>query len=212
LISISTSKDDSADVLLAKKIARTGLEEIGEVASRLATPSQWDVAWLAVEDRRGRILRIAPLSVAGLLRSALFGTRTVILTSATLAVGGGFDVAARSVGLSPADAIGADERPAAPAKDRAGAGDGPADDADEPQRWRGLDVGSPFDYGRQGILYVAKHLATPGRDGLSPVVLDELAALAARWACSPPAAPRSGPRPRCASASTSPCSARGTTP
>jgi ATP-dependent DNA helicase DinG len=188
LISISSSKDDSADVSLAKKIARTGLEEIGEVASRLATPSQWDVAWLAVEDRRGRILRIAPLSVAGLLRSALFGTRTVVLTSATLAVGGGFDVAARSVGLSSADAVGS-AGPAAPAPDRAGSAgatrendaapekEGAPDTGDAPQRWRGLDVGSPFDYGKQGILYVARHLPTPGRDGLSPAVLDELADL-----------------------------------
>ena len=30
----------------------------------------------------------------------------------------------------------------------------------------GLDVGSPFDYGQQAILYVAQHLPQPGRDGL----------------------------------------------
>ena len=34
--------------------------------------------------------------------------------------------------------------------------------------WVGLDVGSPFDYGRQAILYVARHLPPPGRDGLGP--------------------------------------------
>ena len=220
LVSISTAKDDSSDVLLAKKIARTGLEEIHDVAARLAAPTAYDVARRAVEDRRGRILRVAPLSVSGLLRSALFGTRTVVLTSATLAVGGGFDTAARSVGLSAADAQ--EEQP--------------AEGEDAPPRWRGLDVGSPFDYRRQGILYVAKHLPTPGRDGLSTAVLDELEALveaaggrtlglfssrraatdsalpsstnskrswrppvAARWGSSPPAAPPSGPPPSCAS-------------
>ncbi|HUR73198.1 MAG TPA: ATP-dependent DNA helicase [Sporichthya sp.] len=177
LVSISTSREDTSDVLLAKKIARTGLEEISEVAAKLATPTEYDVAWLAVEDRRGRVLRVAPLSVAGLLRSALFGTRTVVLTSATLAVGGGFDVAARSVGLSPADSVAAPPRPAPAETDLTDEGDASADDADAPQRWRGLDVGSPFDYGRQGILYVARHLPTPGRDGLSPAVLDELADL-----------------------------------
>ena len=161
LVSISTSREDSSDVLLAKKIARTGLEEIHEVAARLAAPTSHDVAWLAVEDRRGRILRVAPLSVSGLLRSALFGTRTVVLTSATLAVGGGFDTAARSVGLSAADTQ----------EEQRDEGE------DAPPRWRGLDVGSPFDYRRQGILYVAKHLPTPGRDGLSTAVLDELEAL-----------------------------------
>lgn len=178
LVSISTSKEDAADVLLAKKIARTGLEEIGEVASRLASPTQWDVAWLAVEDRRGRILRVAPLSVSGLLRTALFGSRTVVLTSATLAVGGGFDVTARSVGLSPADVIDGEPAPPAPSKDASDdGGASPDDDEDAPQRWRGLDVGSPFDYGKQGILYVAKRLPTPGRDGLSSAVLDELTEL-----------------------------------
>ena len=163
LVSISTAREDSSDVLLAKRIARTGLEEIGEVAARLAAPTQYDVAWLAVEDRRGRILRVAPLSVSGLLRTALFGTRTVVLTSATLAVGGGFDTTARSVGLD-AEAEGAE-----PGEHK--------DGEDAPPRWRGLDVGSPFDYRRQGILYVARHLPTPGRDGLSHAVLDELEAL-----------------------------------
>ena len=41
----------------------------------------------------------------------------------------------------------------------------------------GPDVGSPFDYPKQGILYVAKHLATPGRDGTRADMLDELAEL-----------------------------------
>lgn len=188
LVSISTSKDDSADTLLAKRIARAAMEEIGDVATRLAAPSEWDVAWLAVEERRGRVLRVAPLSVAGLLRSALFGSRTVVLTSATLAIGGGFEVAARSFGLGPPQpgepevaeppaAVEADDEDESDASvDAASAAPAKAD-LDAPPRWRGLDVGSPFDYPRQGILYVARHLPTPGRDGLAPAVLDEIAAL-----------------------------------
>lgn len=43
--------------------------------------------------------------------------------------------------------------------------------------YEGLQVSSPFDYGRQGILYVAKHLPKPGRDGTDPQVLDEIAEL-----------------------------------
>jgi ATP-dependent DNA helicase DinG len=39
------------------------------------------------------------------------------------------------------------------------------------------DVGSPFDYERQGILYVASHLPSPGRDGVSMEGLDLLANL-----------------------------------
>ena len=43
--------------------------------------------------------------------------------------------------------------------------------------WRGLDVGSPFDYGQQAILYVARHLPPPGRDGLGKAQLDEIVEL-----------------------------------
>ena len=38
--------------------------------------------------------------------------------------------------------------------------------SDDALPWTGLDVGSPFDYGQQAILYVARHLPPPGRDGL----------------------------------------------
>jgi ATP-dependent DNA helicase DinG len=48
--------------------------------------------------------------------------------------------------------------------------------ADEPHSlaWTGIDVGSPFDHPRSGILYVAKHLPPPGRDGLAASYLDEI--------------------------------------
>src|SRR5690606_5538560 len=40
--------------------------------------------------------------------------------------------------------------------------------------WTGLDAGSPFDYRRNGILYVASHLPAPGREGPSPAAEEEL--------------------------------------
>lgn len=40
-----------------------------------------------------------------------------------------------------------------------------------------LDVGSPFDYAKQGILYVASHLPKPGAGGISEEALDELESL-----------------------------------
>ncbi len=46
-----------------------------------------------------------------------------------------------------------------------------------PDDYTGLDVGSPFDYGKQAILYVARHLPPPGRDGLGPAQLDEIVEL-----------------------------------
>src|SRR5690606_36474090 len=44
-------------------------------------------------------------------------------------------------------------------------------------RWTALDVGSPFDYSRSGILYIAGHLPRPAREGLQPAYLDEIAEL-----------------------------------
>jgi ATP-dependent DNA helicase DinG len=46
-----------------------------------------------------------------------------------------------------------------------------------PLAWTGIDVGSPFDHPRSGILYVARHLPPPGRDGLAEPYLDELCGL-----------------------------------
>ncbi len=40
--------------------------------------------------------------------------------------------------------------------------------------WKGIDVGSPFDHPRSGILYVARHLPPPGRDQLPEAYLTEL--------------------------------------
>lgn len=42
-----------------------------------------------------------------------------------------------------------------------------------------IDVGSPFDFQQQGILYVAADLPPPGRDGVSEAALERLAALIA---------------------------------
>lgn len=79
----------------------------------------------------------------------------MVLTSATLTIGGSFDAMAAAWGLT------------APTSDDGG-------DA----RWRGLDVGSPFQHAKAGILYVAAHLPPPGRDGVgSAEQLTEIAEL-----------------------------------
>jgi len=170
LTSISTSAGEGAEQLLAKRIARTAIEEVADTAQRLAVPSDADVAWLTIDEQRGRTLRVAPLEVAAVLRAALFGSRTVVLTSATLGVGGHLEPTARSFGLDSAQTPG----PAGttPVGRDEPAGETPA--APRPLRWHGLDVGSPFAYPRQGILYVARHLPAPGRDGLSEEALVEL--------------------------------------
>ncbi len=133
----------------ARQVARAAVEEVFVTAERLLEERELDVAWVSRDPRRGSVLKVAPMSVAMLVRDKIFDDRTVVLTSATLELGGTFDAVAGTLGLRGADA--------------------PA--------WRGLDVGSPFDYGRQGIAYVARHLPAPGRDGTPEVVLEEIEAL-----------------------------------
>lgn len=130
-------------------VARAAVADVHDVAERVLARDAADVVWLAADARVGPVLRTAPLSVAGVLRGRLFADRTVVLTSASLTVGGSFDPLAGQMGLL---------------------GDGAPS-------WTGLDVGSPFDYARQGIVYVAAHLPVPGRDGMGEATLDEIEAL-----------------------------------
>jgi ATP-dependent DNA helicase DinG len=56
--------------------------------------------------------------------------------------------------------------------------DSEGEDGDiDPANVQMLDVGSPFDFANQGVLYMPKHLPEPGRDGPSPEVLTELGEL-----------------------------------
>ncbi len=145
--------------------ARGSVQEIFVHADRMAANSESDVLWLSERDRArgGDQLCVAPLQVRGPLRDRLLTDKTVVLTSATLMLGGGFEAVATSLGLRP------DER-----VDHSLASPPDADPVEDRLPWRGIDVGSPFDYARQGILYVARHLPPPGRDGLGADQLDEI--------------------------------------
>jgi len=130
-----------------------------------------EVVWLErpfTEDaRRPPTLRVAPLEVGPVLRERLFGGRTVTLTSATLTLGGSFTPLASQWGLC---LPGGNDPPRTPPAH----GGLPAPHTPGPLRWTGLDVGSPFDHPRSGILYVARHLPPPGRDQLPEAYLTEL--------------------------------------
>ncbi|MGV0994199.1 MAG: ATP-dependent DNA helicase [Mycobacterium sp.] len=149
-------KDPKAAAARAEAIA--GLTDIIDTTTRVldsfgaAIPDRTDVVWLDHEEQRSGVarpvLRVAPMSVAGLLRAHLFGSATTVLTSATLTIGGSFDAMAGAWGL--------------------------VDDA----KWQSLDVGSPFEHEKAGILYIAAHLPAPGRDGAGAAAqLDEIAGL-----------------------------------
>ena len=131
-----------------RRQAQGATQEVFDIAERMAKLEEHDVVWISESDRFGRQVNCAPLSVAGLLRSQVFDNHPSVLTSATLKIGGDFKAVAASLGLG---------------------GEGGS--------WRGEDVGSPFDYRSQGILYVAADLAPPGRDGISAETLAEIAEL-----------------------------------
>ncbi|MFC0675507.1 ATP-dependent DNA helicase [Brachybacterium hainanense] len=146
----------------ARRSVRTSLQEIIDVCERASDPDEDDVVAISRSEATGRTsLTVAPMSVAGALRGAILEERTAVMTSATLALGGRFEPPAGSVGLRAADRR-------APELE---------DGIRDPSLWSGLDVGSPFDYPRQGILYVASHLPLPGRDGPSREMMEHLTEL-----------------------------------
>ena len=157
---IASAKDDDADPaeVTAAQTALVSLEELAIVADRMITAfdqpisEREEVVWLDrpddwADNTRPASLHVAPLEVGEVLAEHLFADKTVVLTSATLTLGGSFTPLARQWGLD-ASAVGTE--------------------------WAGIDVGSPFAHGRSGILYVAKHLPPPSRDGLPPEYLEEL--------------------------------------
>lgn len=141
--------DNPADNDGPRQMARAAVDEVQENAARLLEERELDVAWISRSEYRGSMLHVAPMSVAMLVRDKIFGDRTVVMTSATLELGGTFDAVAGTLGLR---------------------GEGSP-------TWEGLDVGSPFDYPQQAIAYVAKHLPPPGRDGTSEQTMDEIETL-----------------------------------
>ena len=158
----AATENEDPQRLAAARMTLASLDELQRTASRILDAfgeeitERGEVVWLDrpfTEDaRRPPTLRVAPLEVGPVLRNRLFGERTVALTSATLALGGSFAPLAIQWGLQPA-VLGR----------RRGTRD-----------LDGLDVGSPFDHPRSGILYVARHLPPPGRDQLPEAYLTEL--------------------------------------
>ncbi|MEO3788442.1 ATP-dependent DNA helicase [Actinocorallia sp. B10E7] len=170
-------KEADPAVSAGRRAAKTALEDLRTTAERMLKsfeapiPERWDVVWLSksFDGKWPPALHVAPIAVGGLLSESLFRTRTTILTSATLTLGGSFEPLARQWGLPP---LGGAEPQIPAAEDESAS----ADD-EKPLVWSGLDVGSPFDYPRSGILYLARHLPIPGRDGLPKEYLEELADL-----------------------------------
>ena len=146
---------DNLDEATAGMRAKSALVEIQTITTKMLASSERKVLWF---DSYGKTFQLAPLDVSGVLRKNLLRDVPVVGTSATLTVGRNFDVLARSMGFdleeSDSDVEGVD-----------------------PSNVQMIDVGSPFDFANQGMLYLPKHLPEPTRDGISLEALDELGAL-----------------------------------
>jgi ATP-dependent DNA helicase DinG len=157
----SISADEEAigsDALAERARVKGAVNEINTTCTKIMRNSDGQVLWY---EPTFQTLHLAPLSVSNVLRANLLTKTPVIATSATLSVGNSMDAMARSIGFT----VGGDE-------------DATSDDGDiDPSNVAMLDVGSPFDFANQGVLYLPKHLPEPGREGVHPDVLDELGEL-----------------------------------
>lgn len=143
---LGSSSQDDPDEAAAKHRGRTNLKELFDNTSQILETNEHSVTWLDLS--RTATLHHAPLSVSAFLAESLFGQQTVVMTSATLQVGGSMEPTAKAVGL--------------------------INENSDANSWKSLDVGSPFDYAKQGILYCAAHLPAPSSSGLPEEALDEL--------------------------------------
>lgn len=141
------------------------LAEAVDTIRMVAAAEEGWVRWVAAATpTRPTLLRVAPLRVGPMLIDRL-KDRTLIVTSATLTVEGSFDPMVRALAFTA-------ERP-----NPAGAVPLP------PRPFHTVDVGTPFDYDRQAMLYIPRPGRFPepvGRDRAAhtAAVLDDVGALA----------------------------------
>jgi ATP-dependent DNA helicase DinG len=150
------------DSLAERARVKGATNEVLQTATKMLKPSGHQVMWF---DPTYSTMYLAPLSVSQVLRANLLTDTPVIATSATLSVGKSFDSIAKSIGFVVGGSDGEDS------EDEFEAGE------IDPANVQMLDVGSPFDFAKQGALYLPKHIPEPGRDGPSKEALTELAEL-----------------------------------
>jgi ATP-dependent DNA helicase DinG len=151
----SDNEATDGDLLAERARVKGAVTEVHTTAGKLLKAGEKDVMWF---DPAVGALRLAPLSVSQVLRSNMLTQTPVIVTSATLTVGGGFDAIANAIGFLPKIEESSSEQI-------------------DPENFVALDVGSPFDFATQGMLYLPTSLPEPGKDGPSSELLNELADL-----------------------------------
>ncbi|EEJ54307.1 ATP-dependent DNA helicase [Mobiluncus mulieris] len=149
LADLANKKEETPKTAVAKGVLSSLLETL-EAMNPDRVESGQNVLWLTrgyERDQEPR-LYVAPLKVADKLAARIWADTAVVMTSATLKLGGSFEPVLHQVGLNRA----------VPAP-------------------KTLDVGSPFQPAKQGILYLAKDLPAPGRGEHPEVFWNRLVAL-----------------------------------
>jgi ATP-dependent DNA helicase DinG len=149
------------DAMAQRARVKGATNEVQQIASKMLRPGAHQVMWF---EPTFSTLYLAPLAVSGVLRANLLTQSPVIATSATLTIGKSFDAIAKSIGF----VVGSDVD-----EEESEAQNGEID----PANVQMLDVGSPFDFAAQGMLYLPRHIPEPGRDGPSLDALTELGEL-----------------------------------
>ena len=152
------------DSMAERARVKGATSEVQQTATKMLKPSGHQVMWF---EPTYSTLYLAPLSVSQVLRANLLTETPVIATSATLSVGKSFDAIAKSIGFVVNGSSDDDED----------SEDEFAEGEIDPANVQMLDVGSPFDFAKQGALYLPRDIPEPGRDGPSKEALTELAEL-----------------------------------
>ena len=154
------------DSMAERARVKGATQEVLTTATKLLKPGHGQVMWF---EPNFSTLYLAPLQVSSVLRENLLTQSPVIATSATLSVGKSFDAIASSIGFEVSSRANDDKDET---EESFEVGD------IDPAKVQMLDVGSPFDFANQGMLYLPKHIPEPGRDGPSKEALTELGELA----------------------------------
>jgi ATP-dependent DNA helicase DinG len=171
------SQPGEESTLSRQQAALAAITEVHDRAGLLLGADASLVRWASADPPS---LTCAPLTVADRIAGSLLPKATVIGTSATLQVGGTFTALAADWGLRGEGSQ--SRRPAEATTAEVGA-QRSADDANQrgadgvQGSWSHLDVGSPFDYQRQAILYLPRDLPLPGREAISDALLARIGAL-----------------------------------
>lgn len=144
-----TSSADEDGQKVKQRIVLAQIEEALDACEIIAAfDPEKSAAWIAEEKSGNHRLYSGPLDVGGDLYVHLFKGHSCVLTSATMQLGGSFEAIATRLGLRDKNV------------------------------WQGSDLGSPFNYRKQGILYLAADLPRPGRSGISESALERALELA----------------------------------